>query len=115
MHEVSDSLKYAQICEESPTTMEKQYFRVGVSKGLRIRQTSHLILAHLEIFPRRRFGVTTSGYFDVFWNTNLWMINDIKLQVGKINAGHENTVYFTPFSSQKEVVPIGRFTSSKSH
>lgn len=64
MHEVSDSLKTAQICEESQTTMEKQYFRVGVSEDLHIRQTSHLIFAHLEIIPSCRFRVTT----DVFCN-----------------------------------------------
>lgn len=68
MHEVSDSLKTAQICEESQTTMEKQYFRVGVSEDLHIRQTSHLIFAHLEIIPSCRFRVTTVRYTDVFFN-----------------------------------------------
>lgn len=82
MHEVSDSLKTAQICEESQTTMEKQYFRVGVSEGLHIRQTSHLIFAHLEIIPSCRFRVTTVVYTDVFCNICELFYN-IKQQVGK--------------------------------
>lgn len=94
MHEVSDSLKTAQICEESQTTMEKQYFRVGVSEDLHIRQTSRLIFAHLQIIPSCRFRVTTVRYTDLFCNICELFYNIIKKLV-KTNTGHENIVNLT--------------------
>lgn len=82
VHEVSDSLKTVQICEELQTTMEKQHFRVGVSEDLHIRQTSHLIFAYLEIIPSCRSRVTTVRYSDVFCNICELFYN-MKQKVGK--------------------------------